>query len=246
MKVVYERSKGMMNAPYSYCAGCLHALATKNITEALEEMNLIGNAVAISGVGCASGGMNIAKIDNISSLHGRAGAVATGFKRMNPNVLVLTTQGDGDCASIGIGETLYAANRGEAITVFMFNNSVYGMTGAQMAPTTMVGQATTTCVNGRDPETMGYPLKLAEMIATLEAPKLVARCAVNNPKNVMQFKKLVKQAFQIQMDQKGYSFIEVITGCPTGVRVPITEMSRFVDEKVLPVFPLGIYKNIVE
>lgn len=243
-EIVYKRSEILLNAPQGYCPGCLHALACKNIIEVVEEMRLDERTISVTGVGCTSMGLNLGMFDGVSSLHGRAGAVATGVKRACPDCLVFTTQGDGDCSSIGIGETIHAANRGEAITVFMFNNSVYGMTGAQMAPTTLVGQKTTTCVYGRDPETMGYPIRMAEIIATLEAPRFVARCAVHNPKSVRDFKNAVRTAFDIQMNQSGYSFVEVITGCPTGVRVAPADLPKFIDEKILPVFPLGVKKQV--
>lgn len=243
-EIVYKRSEILVDAPQGYCPGCMHALATKNIIEVIEEMKLDERTIAVSGVGCTSMGFMLGMFDNVSSLHGRAGAVASGVKRVRPNCLVFTSQGDGDCSSIGVAETIHAANRGEAITVFMFNNSVYGMTGAQMAPTTLVGQKTTTCIYGRDPETMGYPIRMAEMIATLEAPRFVARCSVHNPKSIRDFKNVVRTAFDIQMNQGGYSFIEVITGCPTGVRVAPAALPAFIEEKILPVFPLGIKKQV--
>lgn len=243
-EIVYQRSRILMDVPQGYCPGCLHALGCKNIIEVVEEKGLAQRCISINGVGCTSMGTNLGMFDNVSSLHGRAGAVATGVKRARPDCLVFTTQGDGDCSSIGIGETIHAANRGEAITVFMFNNSVYGMTGAQMAPTTLVGQKTTTCIYGRDPVTMGYPIRMAELIATLEAPRFVARCAVHRPKYINDFKKAIRTAFEIQMNEGGYSFIEVLTGCPTGVHVPVTNLPEFIDEKMLPVFPLGIKKQV--
>lgn len=243
-QIVYKRSDILLDVPQGYCPGCMHGLACKNIVEVIEELKLGEKVISVNGVGCTSMGVSIAKFDNISSLHGRAGAVASGAKRARPDCLVFTTQGDGDCSSIGIGETIHAANRGEAITVFMFNNSVYGMTGAQMAPTTLVGQKTTTCIYGRDPATMGYPLRMAEIIATLDAPRFVARCAVHNPKSVHDFKNAVRTAFEIQMNQGGYSFIEVVTGCPTGVKVAPADLPAFIDEKILPVFPLGVKKQL--
>lgn len=244
MEAIYKRTDALLPVPFGYCPGCLHGVAGKVIAEVVEEMGMIENAIAVNGVGCTSMAMSASSMDCISSLHGRAAATATGVKRMLPNALVFTNHGDGDCASIGIAETIYAANRGEAFTAIMFNNTVYGMTGAQMAPTTLIGQKTTTCIDGRDPATTGYPLKMAELIAGLEAPRYVARCAAHRPKHIIQLKKAIRHAFELQMNEGAYSFIEIVTGCPTGIHIKPEQMPDLIDEKVLPVFPLGVFKDV--
>lgn len=245
MEVVYKRSSIIKPLPYGYCPGCFHGIVVKSICEVLEEMKIYEKTVCVNGVGCAAMGLGLGAFDNVSALHGRAAAVATGIKRVNPDLNVFTFQGDGDCASIGIAETIHAANRGEAITVIMSNNSVYGMTGGQMAPTSLVGQKTATCVNGRDPATTGYPLKMAELIATLDAPIFVARVAAHRPKYVLQMKKTIKKAFEVNK-QGGFAFLEIISGCPTGVHMAPEKMPDFIDEQVLPVFKLGVKKDLTK
>jgi len=239
---IYEKPKSLMPNGSNYCPGCFHSMSHKIIAEILDEQNLRENTVMVLPVGCSILATLYWNFDMVCSLHGRAAAVATGFKRVRPEQLVLVYQGDGDAASIGIAETIYAANRGEPFTVIMMNNQIYGMTGGQMSPTTLIGQKTTTAPKGRDTAGTGYPVKMAELIAELKAPKYVARFSLHTPKHILQAKQGIKKAITIQLEDKGYSFIELISNCPTNWGIPPAETPKYIEEKVLPVFPLGEFK----
>ncbi|MDD5093931.1 MAG: thiamine pyrophosphate-dependent enzyme [Dehalococcoidia bacterium] len=225
------------------CPGCGHFLVTKIICEVIEEMGIGDRTMHALGAGCASIASLYIKNDWAGCSHGSAPAVATGIKRVHPNAVVYTVQGDGDAVAIGAGALINAAARGEKITVLMLNNTQYGTTGGQMGPTTLDGQVTTTSPLGRNPSIEGHPLRAAEMIATIRSAAYSARGAVNSPKNFQLTKKYLKTAFQSQIDNKGFSFLEIITQCPTNWHMKPPQSAKYVEEKVIPEFPLGEFKN---
>lgn len=243
---VYERSKYLTDVPTSYCPGCMHGIATKLIAEVIDEMGIGGKTVICESIGCSYNLFKFLDLDFFGGAHGRAPAVATAFKRLKPDVPLIVYQGDGDCASIGMGETIHAASRGENFTVIMVNNQVYGMTGGQQAATTLIGQKTTTTPYGRDAESTGYPIKVAEIVATLEAPKYVARFALDTPKHILQAKKGIRRALEVQIYQKGYSYVELLSACPTNWKIDPKDGPAYMQEKVFPIFPLGVFKNVEE
>ena len=239
----YKRPSALMPMSTGYCPGCLHALATRLVADAIEELNQQKNAINVISVGCSALNLYSWSGDDIGAAHGRAPAVATGIKRCLPDRLVFTYQGDGDLAAIGLAEIMSAANRGENFTVIFANNQTYGMTGGQMAPTTLVGQKSTTTPFGRDPMTTGYPLKMCELISVLEAPVFVARYALNTPKGVMDAKKGIKKAFELQMAGKGFTFIELLTNCPTNWGMSPLDTLDYMNANTIPYFKPGIYKD---
>lgn len=243
MKTIYSRPKALLDVPTSFCPGCNHSTVIRLITEVLEEMNLSQKAIASVCIGC--GGMlgYFLDCDSVSALHGRAPAVATGIKHIRPDSLVFAYQGDGDLASIGMAETIHAANRGEEITTIFVNNLIYGMTGGQMAPTTLIGQNTTTTQGGRKATLHGYPIKVCELINQLDAPAYIARFAVNTPANIVKAKAGLKKAFEIQMTGKGYSFVEILAVCPTGWGLTPLDSLTVVNEKMVKYFPLGVLRS---
>ena len=240
---VYKRPATLKGTPSGFCPGCMHSLATKLIAEVVDEMGQKDNCVHIVPVGCSTLNLVYWQGDVLGAAHGRAPAVATGFKRTNPERLVFTYQGDGDCAAIGLAEIMNAANRGENFTVIFFNNQTYGITGGQMAPTTLIGQKTTTTVYGRDPATTGYPLKMCELLATLEAPAFIARYALNTPKGCKDAKKAIRKAFDIQMEGKGFSFIELLGNCPTNWKLTPLQTLDYMETNTIPYFVPGVYKD---
>ena len=239
----YKRPSSLMPMSTGYCPGCLHALATRLVADAIEELNQQQNAINVISVGCSALNLYSWSGDDIGAAHGRAPAVATGIKRCLPDRLVFTYQGDGDLAAIGLAEIMSAANRGENFTVIFANNQTYGMTGGQMAPTTLVGQKSTTTPFGRDPLSTGYPLKMCELISVLEAPVFVARYALNSPKGVMDAKKGIKKAFELQMAGKGFTFIELLTNCPTNWGMSPLDTLDYMNTNTIPYFKPGIYKD---
>ena len=239
----YKRPSALMPMSTGYCPGCLHALATRLVADAIEELNQQKNAINVISVGCSALNLYSWSGDDIGAAHGRAPAVATGIKRCLPDRLVFTYQGDGDLAAIGLAEIMSAANRGENFTVIFANNQTYGMTGGQMAPTTLVGQKSTTTPFGRDPMTTGYPLKMCELISVLEAPVFVARYALNTPKGVMDAKKGIKKAFELQMAGKGFTFVELLTNCPTNWGMNPLDTLDYMTTNTIPYFKPGIYKD---
>ena len=239
----YKRPSALMPMSTGYCPGCLHALATRLVADAIEELNQQKNAINVISVGCSALNLYSWSGDDIGAAHGRAPAVATGIKRCLPDRLVFTYQGDGDLAAIGLAEIMSAANRGENFTVIFANNQTYGMTGGQMAPTTLIGQKSTTTPFGRDPITTGYPLKMCELISVLEAPVFVARYALNSPKGVMDAKKGIKKAFEYQMAGKGFTFIELLTNCPTNWGMSPLDTLDYMNTNTIPYFAPGIYKD---
>jgi len=239
MVKVFERPRSLTGAQFSYCPGCHHGVVTRIIAHTIDELGIQDRAVIVAPVGCAVTMYEWFRCDGIQAAHGRACAVATGIKRVNPNLIVFTYQGDGDLAAIGTAESIHAANRGENITVVFINNQIYGMTGGQMAPTTLIGQWATSCPEGRNAQLAGHPIRFAEMIAQLDAPVYVTRQALYDQKRIVAAARAIKKAFQCQVDCKGYSLVEVLTNCPTNWRLsPVETNSRLMNE-VVRTFPLG-------
>lgn len=239
----YKRPESLTKTPSGFCPGCLHSLATKIVAECVDELGQKENTIHVIPVGCSTLNLAYWQGDRVGAAHGRAPAVATGLKRTNPDRLVFAYQGDGDLAAIGLAEIMGAANRGENFTVIFFNNQTYGMTGGQMAPTTLIGQKTTTTRNGRNPETEGYPMKMCEIISTLEAPVFVARYALNSPKGVNEARKGIKKAFELQLAKKGFTFIELLGNCPTNWGLKPEDTLEYMNTNTIPYFVPGVYKD---
>ncbi|NPV88701.1 2-oxoglutarate oxidoreductase [Coprothermobacteraceae bacterium] len=246
MKVVYERPKTLEKVTNHYCPGCHHGILHALIAEVLDEMGLAEKAVGVAPVGCAVLAYNYLDIDWIEAPHGRAVAIATGIKLAHPDVLVFTYQGDGDAAAIGLAETMYGAIRGVNVTTFLYNNAIYGMTGGQMAPTTLLGMKTTTSPYGRDAKREGYPLKMAETIALQGGTAFSARTALFNPKMIMETKKRIRQVFELQMKGAGFTFLEVVGTCPTNWGMSPVDATKFAETEMVKTFPLGVYKELKE
>lgn len=240
---LYEKPASLTDVPMHYCAGCGHSTIHKLIAELLDEMNIAGKTIGVAPVGCAVFAYFYLNCDFIEAAHGRAAAIATGLKRARPDKLVISYQGDGDLAAIGLTETVHAANRGENITVIFVNNAVYGMTGGQMAPTTLLKQKTATTPHGRDPLLAGSPLRMCEMINTLAQPYFIERTALDSPKGVLATKRAIRAAFQAQMQGKGYTFVEVLAPCPTYQRTTPLESLKFVREQMGAVFPVRVFRK---
>jgi len=244
MKKVYSRPLSLKKNPFHYCPGCGHSIIHRLITEVLDEMKLREKAICVPPAGCAVLAYNYIDVDMVEAPHGRATAVATGIKRVRPKNVVFSYQGDGDLAAIGTAETFHAANRGEFITVIFVNNAVYGMTGGQMAPTSLLGQKTTTSPSGRNPLTDGYPVKVCEILAFLEGSSYLERVAVNKPANIKKAKKAIAKAFQYQLKKRGFSLVEILSPCPTNWRMSPIEACRWVDEVMAKEYPLGVIKEV--
>jgi len=243
MKQVFKRPESLKDVQTHFCPGCHHGTAHRLVAEAIDTFGLRADTIGVAAVGCSVFLYSYFDIDVIESPHGRAPAVATGAKRARPDRFVFTYQGDGDLAAIGTSEIIHAANRGEDITVIFVNNTTYGMTGGQMAPTTMAGQRTSTSPYGRDAGKDGYPIRMAELLAQLEGVAFSARVALNTPKNVLQAKKVIKTAFQYQVEKKGFSFVEVLAACPTNWGMNALAANERVADEMIPYFQLGTYKN---
>ena len=242
--VVFERPKSLSPVPFHYCPGCTHGIVHRLVAEAIDALGIEGKTIGIAPVGCSVFAYNYFECDMIEAAHGRAPAVATGVKRTHPDNIVFTYQGDGDLAAIGTAETVHVAARGENLTIIFINNAIYGMTGGQMAPTSLPGQVTTTSPYGRDPKIQGNPIRVCEMLSTLDGVAYAERVAVNNPKNVLKAKKAIQKAFQNQIDKKGLSIVEVVSTCPTNWGMTPADALKWVDEKMIPYYPLGVYKDI--
>jgi len=243
MELAYGKPDSIRRTRTHYCAGCGHGIIHRLICEIVDEFGIRENIVSVAPVGCAVLAYDYFDFDTCEAPHGRTPAVATGIKRVLPDRFVFSYQGDGDLAAIGTAEIIHAANRGEHICVFFVNNAVYGMTQGQMAPTSIVGQQTATTPNGRDPKTEGYPIRVCELLATLEAPAYIERVAISSPQNIRRAKKAIRKAFKTQLEGKGFSFIELLSPCPTYWRVdPIVAMKEL-EKRMIPVFPLGIFKD---
>ena len=241
--VVFEKPKSLCDVPLHYCPGCTHGIIHRLVAEAIDELGIEGRTIGVAPVGCAVMAYNYFNCDMVEAAHGRAPAVATGIKRADPNNIVFSYQGDGDLASIGTAETVHAATRNENITVIFVNNAIYGMTGGQMAPTTLPGQITQTSPYGRDVNHCGYPVKICEMLSQLEGPEYLARVAVNNVKNIRTAKKAIKKAFQNQVEGKGFSLVEVVSSCPTNWGLSPEKALQWLEENMIPYYPLGYYKD---
>ncbi len=241
--VVFKKPESLTDVPFHYCPGCTHGIIHRLVAEAIDELGIEGKTVGIAPVGCAVLAYNYFACDMVEAAHGRAPAVATGVKRANPDNIVFTYQGDGDLASIGMAETVHAATRNENITVIFVNNAIYGMTGGQMAPTSLPGQVTQTSPYGRDVNLCGYPVKVCEMLSQLDGAEYIERVAVNNVKNVKAAKKAIKKAFQNQIDKKGFSLIEVVSSCPTNWGMTPQNALKWLEENMIPYYPLGVYKD---
>jgi 2-oxoglutarate ferredoxin oxidoreductase subunit beta len=243
MHAIFAKPNSMTKNITHYCPGCTHGVIHRLIGELLDEFDLREKSVGVAPVGCAVLAYNYLDVDFIEAAHGRAPAVATGVKRGRPDLFVFTYQGDGDLASIGAGEIVHAANRGEKITVIFVNNAIYGMTGGQMAPTTLPGQKTTTSPYGRDVNLAGYPLRVAEMLSSLRTDSFIARVSVHNPKEIINAKKVIKRAFQYQVDNRCFSLVEVLSTCPTNWGLAPTKATQWLEENMIPYYPLGIFKT---
>ena len=243
MAIVFQRPKALLDVPTHYCPGCTHGIIHRLVAECIDELGIEGKTVGIAPVGCAVMAYNYFGCDMIEAPHGRAPAVATGVKRAKPEDVVFTYQGDGDLASIGLAETLSAANRGENFTVIFVNNGIYGMTGGQMAPTTLVGMKATTAPKGRDPKEHGYPMHMCELMNQLTAPYYLERTSCNTPANVNKTKAAIKKAFQNQLDGKGFSMVEIVTSCPTNWGLDPLESLDFLEQNMLKEFPLGVIRD---
>lgn len=240
---VFEKTHGLTDKETHYCPGCTHGIIHRIVGEVLEELGVTGKTVGVAPVGCAVLAYKYFNCDMQQAAHGRAPAVATGIKRALPNNVVFTYQGDGDLASIGTAEIIHAAARGEKITTIFVNNAIYGMTGGQMAPTTLPGQRATTCQSGRDPLTQGMPIRMSEMLATLDGATFVERVSVHNPAAARKAKMVIKKAFQNQIEGKGFSIVEVLSTCPTNWGISPIESLKWLEENMIPYYPLGNKKE---
>jgi len=240
---IFKRPESLNETVTHYCPGCTHGIIHRMVAESLDELNLRERAVGVAPVGCSVFIYNYFNCDFMEAPHGRAPALATGFKRTRPDMICFTYQGDGDLASIGMGEIVHAANRGEKITVIFVNNAIYGMTGGQMAPTTMPGQKTTTSPAGRDTSLAGYPIRMAELLASLRTPSFIARCSTQTPMHIVAAKKIIKKAFRLQKEEKCFSLVEVLSTCPTNWGITPCDATNWVAENMEPYYKLGIYKD---
>jgi 2-oxoglutarate ferredoxin oxidoreductase subunit beta len=241
--IVAKRPESLLPVPTHYCPGCTHGIIHRLVGEAIDELDIEGITIGVAPVGCSVLAYNYFACDMIEAAHGRAPAVATGLKRADPGNIVFSYQGDGDLASIGMAETVHAAARNENITIIFVNNAIYGMTGGQMAPTSLPGQVTQTSPYGRDVTLCGYPVKVCEMLSELDGPEYLERVAVNSVKNVRKAKKAIEKAFRNQIEGKGFSLIEVISSCPTNWGMTPQNALKWIDDKMIPYYPLGVYKD---
>ncbi|MBQ2256128.1 MAG: 2-oxoglutarate oxidoreductase [Clostridia bacterium] len=243
MMVVFKRPHALADMTMHYCPGCTHGIVHRLVAEAMDELGIEGKTVGVAPVGCSVMAYNYFNCDMVEAAHGRAPAVATGLKRANPDSIVFTYQGDGDLASIGMAETVHAAARNENITVIFINNAIYGMTGGQMAPTSLPGQITQTSPYGRDTAHCGFPVKVSEMLSQLEGPQYIERVAVTSVAGIRKAKKAILKAFRNQVEGKGFSLVEVISTCPTNWGMTPEKAMQWANENMLPYYPLGVYRD---
>ncbi len=243
MKKVYTRPRSLKKTPFHYCPGCGHSIIHRVMTELIDEMNLQDSIIGVPPCGCSVFAYYYFDVDMTEAAHGRGAAVATGIKRAYPEAIVFSYQGDGDLAAIGTAETIHAANRGERITMIFVNNAVYGMTGGQMAPTTLVGQQTTTSPYGRDVKLEGYPIKISEMMALTKGAVYIERTAVNSPANITKTKKAIRKALQVQIDDLGFAMVEILAACPTNWGMTPLESWQWIDKEMTKEYPLGVIKD---
>ena len=241
MEQVAKRPHALCDVPLHYCPGCGHGIVHRLVAEVLDELGIEGSTIGVAPVGCAVFAYNYFNCDVQEAAHGRAPAVATGIKRVHPDKVVFTYQGDGDLAAIGTAETVHAASRGENITIIFINNAIYGMTGGQMAPTTLPGQVTQTSPYGRDTKTQGHPLKVSEMLATTSGAAYIERVTIDTVPHIKQAKKAIKKAFETQIAGKGFSLVEVVSTCPTNWGLSPVESMNWLRDNMLPYYPLGVY-----
>lgn len=243
-KIIYERPETLSDTVTHYCPGCTHGTAHRLVAEVLDEMGLREQSIGVASVGCSVFSYNYFDMDFVEAAHGRAPAMATGVKRVFQDRIVFTYQGDGDLASIGMAEIMHAAARGENITVVFINNAIYGMTGGQMSPTTLPGMKTTSSPNGRDVEVAGYPIRMSEILATLDATSYVVRRSMHDPANIRKSKKALRTAFEVQKAGLGFSMVELLSSCPTNWKMTPNESLTFIKDRMVPAYPLGDYKVI--
>jgi 2-oxoglutarate ferredoxin oxidoreductase subunit beta len=243
MEKVFERPKSLSDVSLHYCPGCTHGVIHRLVAEVMDELGVTGRTVGVAPVGCAVFAYNYFECDMQQAAHGRAPAVATGIKRARPDSVVFTYQGDGDLAAIGTAETVHIASRGENVTTIFVNNAIYGMTGGQMAPTSLPGQVTQTSPYGRNVKTDGHPIRVCEMLATLEGTALAARVAVNNVKNIKAAKAAIKKGFEYQLAGMGFSIIEILSVCPTNWGLSPVESLKWLEDNMMPFYPMGVYKD---
>ncbi len=246
MGIVFQKPKAITDVPMHYCPGCTHGIIHRLVAEAIDELGVEGRTVGVASVGCSVMSYDYFGCDMVQAPHGRAPAVATGLKRAIPENVVFTYQGDGDLAAIGTAETVHAATRGENITVIFVNNAIYGMTGGQMAPTSLPGQVTQTTPYGRDVKTAGYPIRVCEMLATLDGVALAQRVTVDSVRHIAEAKKAIKKAFQNQIEGRGYSIVEVLSSCPTNWGLSPVEALEWLRSNMMPYYPLGVYKDVTK
>lgn len=244
MKVVYERPKSLLDVTFTYCPGCTHGIIHRMVADVMDELGIREKTIGVSPVGCSVFAYEFFNCDMVAAAHGRAPAVATGIKRTHPDKYVFTYQGDGDLAAIGTAELVHAATRGELMTTIFVNNAIYGMTGGQMAPTTLIGQKTDTTPYGRDAKANGLPIKVCELLSNTEGVAYLERVSTHDPKHVLKAKKAIKKAFQYQMEGKGYTLVELLSTCPSNWGMGPLDSLKWLEENMLPYFELGVYKDV--
>ncbi len=243
MAFVFKKTRGLTDAVTHYCPGCTHGIIHRLVAEVVDELNVLEDTIGVAPVGCSALAYKYFNCDVQAASHGRAPAVATGIKRVHPDCTVFTYQGDGDLVSIGCAEIIHAAARGEKFTTIFVNNAIYGMTGGQMAPTTLIGQKATTSPYGRDPGIQGMPIRMSELLATLDRAVYIERVSVHDPHHVREAKKAIRRAFEVQLKGEGFSMIEVLSTCPTNCGITPIEALQWVEDKMIPYYPLGIIKS---
>lgn len=246
MKTIYARPHTILEEPFSYCPGCSHGVIHRILAEMIEELGIGEESIGVSSIGCSVRIWKVLNYDFVQGMHGRGMAVATGIKRARPDKIVFTYQGDGDLAAIGMAETIHAIARGEKITVIFVNNTVFGATGGQLAPTTLLGQKTVTYPDGRREEIIGKPIRVCELLSGLDSIGYIERTAVNNPANIRKTKAAVKRAFEMQIDNKGYGVVEILSACPSNLHCSPVEGMRFIENEMIPYYPLGVFKDIAK
>ncbi|WP_425060985.1 2-oxoglutarate oxidoreductase subunit KorB [Sporomusa carbonis] len=239
---IFSRPQGLKDVAFHYCPGCHHGIIHRLVAEVIDELDVRNRAIGVAPVGCSVLAYEYFNFDALEAAHGRAPAVATGVKRVHPDAVVFTYQGDGDLAAIGCAEIVHAAARGEKITTIFVNNAIYGMTGGQMAPTTLVDQVTNTSPYGRHADSAGYPIKVSEMLSTLDGAKYIARVAINTPGNMVKAKAAIKKAFEVQIKGEGFALVEVLSTCPTNWGMSPVEAAKWLEQHMIPYYPLGVYK----
>lgn len=243
MITIFERPSALTPAKTHYCPGCTHGIIHRLIAEVIDELGIREETIGIAPVGCSVLAYDYFNLDMLEAAHGRAPAVATGVKRVHPDKVVFTYQGDGDLAAIGTAEIIHAAARGEKFSTIFVNNAIYGMTGGQMAPTTLIGQEATTSPKGRDSQVQGYPIRMSEILATLEGAAYIARVSVHNPQEVAKAKKAIRQAFEVQIAGEGFALVEVLSSCPTNWGLTPVEALKWLQNNMIPYYPLGVKKE---